>query len=184
MGELTAIKLCATPFHAGIGGTFQEIDPVFPWKTHQVLHGENQRRVDKSMDHQPVLTGVDLGNAAVVALETQAVRCDDPVKFMKRGKIDRRHRIRGQPWHIAPFDMGLERTWRAIGPGIDPLAQCLVPGFDLQNGRVTLCCDGGLGHDPCPGHSGPGGDPRFQKSAPRCRGIVHGWPPQLSVIEP
>ena len=89
VGELTAVQLRAAPFHARIRRAFKEIGPIFARESHDVLHGEDQRRVDQTVDHQPMRGGINLGHAAVVTLETQTIGRDDPVEFMQRGEVDR-----------------------------------------------------------------------------------------------
>jgi hypothetical protein len=105
VGELAAIQLRAAPLHAAIGRAFEEVDPVFAREALQVLHGEDQRRVDQAVDHQPVIGRIDDRRAAMVTLEAQPVRRDDAVKLMQRREVDRGNRIGGQPRHIAAHDM-------------------------------------------------------------------------------
>ena len=116
MRELAAIELGAAPFHAGIGGAFEEIDPVLARKPHDVFHGEDELLVDETVDHQPVHGRIDLRDAGMMTLEAEAIRRDDAVKLMQRGEVHRGFARRGQPFHITAHDMGFVLRRRAVGP--------------------------------------------------------------------
>jgi hypothetical protein len=88
MGELAAVQLRPAPFHARIRRAFEEIGPVLPREAHDVFHREHQRRVHQPVDHQPVLPRVDLGDAGMVAFETQPVGRDDPLHLVQRREVD------------------------------------------------------------------------------------------------
>jgi len=49
----------------------------------------NQRFFDKAMQHQPVIRGIDFGNACMMALEAKPVRRNNPVQLMQRRKAHR-----------------------------------------------------------------------------------------------
>ncbi len=101
VGVLAAVELGAAPFHAGIGGAFQEMDAVDARQALDVLEREDQRLVDQAVQHQPVIVRIDLGDAAMMALEAQAVGRDDAVELVQRREGDRGLRRRGQPRHRA-----------------------------------------------------------------------------------
>ena len=95
VGVLDAVELGAAPLHAGIGGAFQEMDAIDARQALDVLERENQRLVDQTMQHQPVIVRIDFGDAAMVTFEAQTVRRDDAVEFVQRRERDRRLRRRG-----------------------------------------------------------------------------------------
>ena len=74
---------------------------VLAREPHQILQGEDQRGFDQTVDHQPVLCGIDFGDARVMPLEAQAVRRDDAVQLVQRREVDRTLRRGGQPFDIA-----------------------------------------------------------------------------------
>ncbi len=90
--ELTAVELRSPPLHAGIRRAFEKIDLADPRHALDVVHGEDKRRVDETVDHHPVVGRVDLGNAAVMALKAKSGRRDDSVQPMKRREVHRRFR--------------------------------------------------------------------------------------------
>ena len=51
-------------------------------KAFDVFHGEDQRPLDQSMDHQAVLGRFDLGHSAMVSLVEKTVGCNDPVELL------------------------------------------------------------------------------------------------------
>jgi len=59
------------------------MDARFRRKAPDVFHREDQRFLDKTMKHQPVLRRIDRGDASVVAFIEQAVRRDDAVEILK-----------------------------------------------------------------------------------------------------
>src|SRR3546814_2731025 len=59
VGELAAVELRAAPLHAGVGRALQEVDSVLAREALDVRHGEDQRCVDETRDHQAVLGGID-----------------------------------------------------------------------------------------------------------------------------
>jgi hypothetical protein len=80
---------------------------------------------------------IDLGGAAVMALEAQPVRRDDAVEFMQRREVDRGYRIRGQPLDVAADHMGLEFGRFAVGRSIDAFAEIAVPVLDFCDQRIA-----------------------------------------------
>jgi hypothetical protein len=137
MRVLAAVELRAAPFHAGIGGAFEEISAVHPTREAlQVVHGEDHRLVDEAVDHQPVLGRVDLGNAAVMALEAEAGGRDDTVEFMQRREVDRGLAAGGEPFDIPPHDVLLELRGRSIGPRLHPVAQRAGPVLHIRDERI------------------------------------------------
>ena len=98
----------------GVAGTFEEVNPRHGWKSRHVLHGEDERPLDQSMHHQPVLGRIDRRNPAMVALIMQAVRGDDSVQVLKRRQAERRQAASAA--RASPGDNGARhwlRTWTA-----------------------------------------------------------------------
>ena len=112
----------------GVAGTFEEVNPRHGWKSRHVLHGEDERPLDQSMHHQPVLGRIDRRNPRMVALIMQAVRGDDSVQVLERRQAERRQARRrlGQALAIAAHDIGFE-----LGRPPIRLAQRLLAGFKL-----------------------------------------------------
>ena len=71
--ELQRVELCAAPFHAAVGRTLDEINPRDGRKAHDVVHRQYQRPFDKAVDQEAVLMRIDVGAAAMVALEEQSI---------------------------------------------------------------------------------------------------------------
>jgi hypothetical protein len=115
MIELQRIHLRGAPLHAAIGRAFDEVNARHRWKAHDVFHGENERTLDQTMDHQPVLIRIDVRPACMMALEKQAVRCDDAMQVLQRRKADGRFGPGRQPWHVAP-DAPASARKPAMGP--------------------------------------------------------------------
>ena len=84
---------------------------------------KHQRLVDQAVDDQPVVLRIDLGDAAVVALEAEPVRRDDAVELVQRREAHRRLAARGQPLHVAADDMRLVLRRLAVGPHRDAVAE-------------------------------------------------------------
>jgi hypothetical protein len=138
VGELAAVELRAAPLHAGIGGAFEKIDVILARHPLDVFHREDQRLVDEAMDHEPVIGRVDLGDAAVMALEAQAGRRDDAVELMQRREIHRGFRRGREPGDVAADDVLLEGRRRAIGALVDAVAEIAVPVLNLGDQRIGL----------------------------------------------
>ena len=79
VGELNTVELGTRPFHARVGGAFEEVDVVLAREAHEVLHREDELLVDETVDHQTVLGRVDMGRAAVVTFEADTVGGDDAI---------------------------------------------------------------------------------------------------------
>ena len=79
------------------------------------------------MEDQPVVVGVDLGDAGVVALEAQPVGRDDAVEFVQRGERDRTLARGGQPFDIAANDLRLMFGGMAVSAHRDAVAQDFGP---------------------------------------------------------
>ena len=132
-----------------VAGTFEEVDPRHGWKSRQIVHGENERPVDQSMHHQPVLRRIDRRNPRMVALIMQAVRGDDSVQVLERRQAERRQPASrfGRAVAITAHDVGFE-----LGRPPIRLAQRLHAGFELpirDRGRqvVALLRERGAGND-------------------------------------
>ena len=98
----------------GVAGTFEEVDPRHGWKSRQIVHGEDERPLDQSMHHQPVLRRIDRRNPGMVALIMQAVRGDDSVQVLERRQAERRQPRRAA--RASRDDNGARhwlRTWTA-----------------------------------------------------------------------
>src|SRR6267154_463797 len=75
--RLASIELRAAPLHAGIRRAFEEMDAVHAREALELVEREDQRLVDQAVDDEPIVFGIDLGDPAMMALETQTVRRDD-----------------------------------------------------------------------------------------------------------
>ena len=89
MRVLAAIELGTPPFHAGIGRAFEKIDFIDARQPLELVEREDQRPVDKAVQHQPVVGRIDLCNAAMMALKAQPVGRDDSVQLMQRREAHR-----------------------------------------------------------------------------------------------
>ena len=72
------------PLAAAVAGTLDEVNARHGRQTANVVHGEDQRLVDETVHHQPVLRGIDRGDAAMMALVEQSIRRDDAVEILQR----------------------------------------------------------------------------------------------------
>src|SRR4051812_24501503 len=107
MGVLAAVELRALPFHPGICRTFEKMDAVDARQALEICEREDQRLFDQSVNDQPVVLRIDLGDAAMMALEAEAVRRDEAIELMQRREADRGLRRCGEPRHVAADDMRL-----------------------------------------------------------------------------
>ena len=148
VGVLAAVELRAAPLHAGIGGAFEEIDPVDARKALEIVEREDQRLVDQAVHHQPVVVRIDLGDAAVMALEAEPVRRDDAVELVQRREADRGFRRRGQPRHGAADDILFVFRRLAVGAHTDAVAELARPVGDVGrqvfriSGECARCARG------------------------------------------
>ena len=129
VGILAAVELGAAPLHAGIRRALQEMDAVDARQPLDVLERKDQRLVDEPMQHEPVVVRIDLGDAAMVALEAQAIRRDDAVEFVQRRERHRRFRRRGQPRHRAADHFLFVFRRHAVGRCADA-----APSWRVQSG--------------------------------------------------
>src|SRR5580704_11353467 len=67
-----------------VAGALDEGDAGFHRVAHQRIERVDQRAPDQTVDQEPVRSGIDVGNAAVVALEMKSVRRDHAVEQMMR----------------------------------------------------------------------------------------------------
>ncbi len=132
VGVLTAVELGAAPFHAGIGGAFEKIDPVDARQTLELIERKNQRLFDQAMQHQPIVGWIDLGNAAMMAFEAQSIRRNDAVELMQRREADRGFGRRCQPGHGAADDVLFVFGWIAVGAHANALAELARPIGDIR----------------------------------------------------
>jgi hypothetical protein len=116
VGILAAVELGAAPFHPGIRRAFEEIDAVDARVALEVGQRQHQRLVDEPVQHQPVVIGVDLGDAAVMALEGEPVRRDDAVELVQRREADRGFAARREPGHVAAHHVFLELRRAPVRP--------------------------------------------------------------------
>ena len=127
--------------------------PVLARETHEVLQGENKRRIDKTVDHQPVLGRINIRDPGMVTLEAETVRRDDAVKLVQRREVHRGDRIGSQPFHAAAFDMRLILGGNAVRARVNAFAQHDRPVLKLGYRRISgsaclgsngcaTCCDG------------------------------------------
>ena len=143
--ELTAVELRAPPLHTGIRRAFEKMDLVHPRHALDVFHGEDKRLVDEPVDHQPVVGRVDLGNAAMMALEAKSGRRDNSVEPMQRREVHRRFRRGRQPSDVAPDHILFELRWSAIGPRLNPVAKISVPVLNFRDQRIGFATLSGEG---------------------------------------
>ena len=166
VGELRAVQLCASPFHPGVGCTFQEECPVFTRETLQILVGENQFLIHHPIDHQAIIFFAQFNRTRVVAFKRTALRGDRTVQRMNRGKVDRTDRVSRQPFHVAADHVAFVFDRQAIGRGIHTIAQAHGPALFFGNQGVGGCGAGGA----CPCDCASRRRQRsFQERAPRRR---------------
>jgi hypothetical protein len=79
VGELHRNLRGLTPLHSRIGPALDEMNPRRGWKTHELIHGEDELAPDRTVDQQPVIGRIDRGKARVMALEVQSIGGDDSV---------------------------------------------------------------------------------------------------------
>ncbi len=82
MGKLQRVELRAAPFHAAVGGAFDEVNSRSCGKSHDIVHRQHERAFDQPVNQQAVLARVDVGAAGMVTLEEQSVRRDNPVETL------------------------------------------------------------------------------------------------------
>ena len=140
VGELRPVELGAAPLHAGIGGTFAEIHPVDARHPLDVVEREDERPIDQAMQHEPVVGGIELGDAGMVTLEAQSVGCDHAVERVQRGEADRALRTGREPLHVAAYHARLVRRRLAVLAHRDPVAEETRPIGNIRRliGGVAL----------------------------------------------
>jgi hypothetical protein len=52
-------------------------------KPKQIIHREGERALDETVDHQPVLIGIDVGQTRMVTFVVQTGRGDDAVEMLQ-----------------------------------------------------------------------------------------------------
>jgi hypothetical protein len=90
----------------------------------------------QAIDDQAMVRRVDLGHAAVMALEAEPVGRDDAVQLVQRREADRGFRRRRQPLDPAPHHVAFVFRGRAIGRIVDAGPQVLRPVGHV--GRLVL----------------------------------------------
>ncbi len=99
-----------------VAGALNEGDARLHRVAMQRLEREHKRAADQPVDDEPVLVGIDVGDAGMAALEMQAAGRDDPVEQVQRRA--RRADAR-QPWigrrGNGAHDLVLETRRLAIG---------------------------------------------------------------------
>src|SRR5262249_4695308 len=104
-----------------------EVDAIDARIALQLLQSEDQRPLHEPMDHQAMIGGIDLGNAAMMPLEAEPVRRDDAFELVQRREADGGLPRGGGPFDGAPDDILLELRWLAVGTHGNALAQRLGP---------------------------------------------------------
>ena len=85
------------------------------WKAHQLIHREEQRTPDESVDEQPVFIRVDVRNPGVVPRKVQAVGRDDPVQVLQGSEVHRGPFVREQPVNVPADHFTLKAGGLSVG---------------------------------------------------------------------
>ena len=119
-----------------VAGALNEGDARLHRVAMQRLEREHKRAPDQPMDDEPVLVGIDVGDAGMAALEVQAAGRDHPVEQVQR----RARRADTRQWRIGrrengPHDLVLKARGLAVGG--KARARLLHPA--LHNERLRRC---------------------------------------------
>jgi hypothetical protein len=62
-----------------------------------VVHGEDERPLDETVEHYPMLIRIDRRHPGMMPLEMQTIRCNDPMQVLpwrhRRGRFFERTRM-------------------------------------------------------------------------------------------
>ena len=150
------------PLHRRIGAALDEVDARDLRQPHQVVHGEDARRAHQAVHHQPVLRGIDVPPALVMALEVQPARRDDAEERLQRAERHRGLRYLRQPRALPALDVVLPLRGRAVAGGGHRLAKALRVLGQLEDGGVAVAT--GIGA--CAAAGRPEATPAPAASAP------------------
>ena len=114
---------------AAVARALEELDARHERIAQQRVDGEQQRPLHEAVDQQPVLRGIDVGHAVVMALEVQAVRRDDALEALERRA---RGAGAGRARRGADRALHVRLVFRAAAVGAHAGAGSLRPGRDLR----------------------------------------------------
>src|SRR5262249_50181988 len=72
------------PFCGAVSGTFEEMYAGYRRKSQEIVHSEDQRPLDKSMNEQSMLVRRNLRHAGMMTFKDEPVRRNDAVEILKR----------------------------------------------------------------------------------------------------
>ncbi len=127
-----------TPFHAGIGPAFDEVDTRYRGKAHQIIHREDLGLPHQTIDHQAMLFRIDVPPTLVMALKMQTIGCDDAKERLKRREAHRCSSDTGKPRTLAPLQVTLILRWHTVASGSHRLPQAKGMSRQLQDRVLTL----------------------------------------------
>ena len=133
MRELDTRRLGRTPLGPRVARTLDEEDARGRGQAPDLVDREDQRTIDHPVDQEPVLVGIDFGNAAAADLEVERRRRDGPQRFVQGREIRSPfiwHR-RGPLLPHRVLETGAVAVW-PHGPADDPRR---IVGCRLTRGR-------------------------------------------------
>ena len=126
------------PFHAGVGAAFDKVDTRHRRQAHQIIHGVHARFTHQAIDHQPMLTRIDIPPPLVMALEMQAAGRDNAEQSLQRRKSDRRLRDACEPRTLAALQILFIFSRQPVAQCRHRLTQARRVRWQLQYGGIAL----------------------------------------------
>ena len=115
MRVLQRIELRGAPLHAAVRRAFKEVNARFARHAHDVLEREDNRAIDKPVNHEPRVALVRFHESVVIALEKHARRRDDARLVLHGREADRRRLVGREPWHDAALHVAFVLGGKSIG---------------------------------------------------------------------
>ena len=118
-----------------VAGALDECDARLHRVAHQRVERVDERALDEAVDQQPVRLGIDVGNAAVVALEMKSVRRNHAVEQVMRRA---RGPGAGRPGRAREYPRNLAGIFRWLSVRHKGRARRFHPRLDRQ--RLRRAC--------------------------------------------
>ena len=89
------------PFHPSIRTALDKVNARHGRQAHEIVHREDLCLPHQTINHEPVLLGINIPPALMVALKVQTIGRDDPKERLQWGETYRRRSHTGKAWTLA-----------------------------------------------------------------------------------